>query len=249
MLHHLRRKGTVSAPSWSPTDMGADLLGWYDAQDSGSLTLSGSDVTQWNDKSGNSMHLTQGTAGRYPQYSATSFNSSYPGLTFSDDYMEKSSYGLTSGAVCAAFIVCTMTTNCDTYGRAVTYGNYPTAADYDTSGNGVFILRDNTTNAVTAYTTGASRSSKGVSLSTPMWVGSVFDGTNHTMYVDNVAASSSAFSGAFTNSRILRVGTSLAVSASTEYWDGVISEVIITKATVDSTLLTNIDTYFNRWGI
>jgi hypothetical protein len=36
------------------------LLAWYDASDTATLTLSGSEVTQWDDKSGNDFHLTRG---------------------------------------------------------------------------------------------------------------------------------------------------------------------------------------------
>jgi hypothetical protein len=39
---------------WTPT--GTYL--WYDASDSGTVTLSGSNVTAWNDKSGNGKHLS-----------------------------------------------------------------------------------------------------------------------------------------------------------------------------------------------
>jgi F5/8 type C domain len=42
--------------TFSPTTL-SGLMGWYDASDSSSITLSGSSVTQFNDKSGNNRHL------------------------------------------------------------------------------------------------------------------------------------------------------------------------------------------------
>lgn len=49
-------------------------LFWFDAADSASVTLNGSTVSQWNDKSGNGYHLTQGTAGSQPTYTSAGQN-------------------------------------------------------------------------------------------------------------------------------------------------------------------------------
>jgi len=48
---------------------------WLDGADTNSLTLSGSSVTQWNDKSGNGYNFTQATSGNQPTYSSASLNS------------------------------------------------------------------------------------------------------------------------------------------------------------------------------
>ncbi len=45
-----------------------------DASDSSTLTLNGSTVSQWNDKSGNNCHVSQGTSANQPTYSGTAFN-------------------------------------------------------------------------------------------------------------------------------------------------------------------------------
>lgn len=55
--------GTVP---FSPLDI-ANLKAWYDASDTSSITVSGTAVTQWNDKSGNAYHVTQATSGLRPQ--------------------------------------------------------------------------------------------------------------------------------------------------------------------------------------
>ena len=54
---------------------------WFDAADMTTMTFSGSTVTQWNDKSGNGRNATNGGYVA-PTYSATGFNSGYPGLLF-----------------------------------------------------------------------------------------------------------------------------------------------------------------------
>jgi hypothetical protein len=43
-----------------------NLWAWYDASNAGSITSSGGAVSQWNDLSGNTRHVTQGTAGAKP---------------------------------------------------------------------------------------------------------------------------------------------------------------------------------------
>lgn len=52
----------------------AGYVAWYDASDTSSITSSGGLVSQWNDKSGNSYHLTQSTAANKPTTGATSRN-------------------------------------------------------------------------------------------------------------------------------------------------------------------------------
>ena len=65
--------GTLSgdfgaAIQWLPSEISVAL--WLDASDASSFTLSGSSVSQWNDKSGNNNHAVQGTGGKQPTYSA-----------------------------------------------------------------------------------------------------------------------------------------------------------------------------------
>lgn len=54
---------------WTPTELSTQPSGWYDAELS-SKTLSGSEVSQWNDLSSNARHATQGTSANRPVYSS-----------------------------------------------------------------------------------------------------------------------------------------------------------------------------------
>lgn len=47
------------APLWTPADI--TTRAWLDADDASTLTLSGSNVSQWRDKSGGGRHFNQGT--------------------------------------------------------------------------------------------------------------------------------------------------------------------------------------------
>ena len=51
---------------WTPAEITTEL--WLDADDSSTITLNGSNVSQWDDKSGNIKHAEQGTASLQPPY-------------------------------------------------------------------------------------------------------------------------------------------------------------------------------------
>lgn len=78
-------------PAWTPADLGSKVVGWWDASDSSTLTLSGSAVSAWASKVGG-ISASQATAANQPVYSATARNS-LPGVTFdgSNDYLDISS--------------------------------------------------------------------------------------------------------------------------------------------------------------
>ena len=59
-----------------------NLSFWYDAADAGTITKDGSNlVSQWNDKSGNRNHATQGTGTKQPTYTLNQQNT-LPTLVF-----------------------------------------------------------------------------------------------------------------------------------------------------------------------
>jgi hypothetical protein len=71
--HPYRWDGTLfGRPKlWRPSDIGSSLALWLDAQDTASITLNGSNVSQWNDKSGSGRHAAQPTAISQPTYGVT----------------------------------------------------------------------------------------------------------------------------------------------------------------------------------
>ena len=72
--------GIYNRLAWTPADL-TGLALWLDADDASTITLNGSTVSQWDDKSGNNRHATQGVAANQPTYSAAEFNGK-PALTF-----------------------------------------------------------------------------------------------------------------------------------------------------------------------
>lgn len=68
-----RQQGEPAGPLWTPAEITTAL--WLDASDSSTITLNGSNVSQWNDKSGNNRNATQSSAGEQPTYVTTAQNS------------------------------------------------------------------------------------------------------------------------------------------------------------------------------
>ena len=66
---------------WTPAALGSSLALWLDADDASTITLNGSTVSEWRDKSGNGRHASQVTVANQPTYSATGLNST-PTLQF-----------------------------------------------------------------------------------------------------------------------------------------------------------------------
>jgi hypothetical protein len=61
------------ATGWTPRKL-TNLALWLDAADSTTITLNGSSVSQWNDKSGNGRNFSQSSATWQPAYSTSAIN-------------------------------------------------------------------------------------------------------------------------------------------------------------------------------
>lgn len=92
---------------WRPNNIGSSLALWLDAEDTTTITLNGSSVSQWNDKSGNGRNVTQGTAANQPTYQAAGLNSK-PTLSFdgtNDFLLGTSNIGLSGNPSFSLFTV------------------------------------------------------------------------------------------------------------------------------------------------
>lgn len=75
MKHYIERglgEFSFTAEGWTPAQITTAL--WLDADDNSTITLNGSNVSQWNDKSGNERHATQETAVNQPEYTTAGLN-------------------------------------------------------------------------------------------------------------------------------------------------------------------------------
>lgn len=71
--------GSAGGGVWTPAEITTAL--WLDAADSDTITLNGSNVSQWDDKSGNNRDVLQGTSSAQPGY-ATAAQNNLNTLTF-----------------------------------------------------------------------------------------------------------------------------------------------------------------------
>jgi hypothetical protein len=79
----------ITGRIWTPSQISTAL--WLDADDASTITLNGSTVSQWRDKSGNARHASQLTATNQPTLTAAGLNGK-PVLTFDglNDFMNLS---------------------------------------------------------------------------------------------------------------------------------------------------------------
>jgi len=83
----LSGRAEAQVPAWTPSN--TTVMAWYDAADASTVLTNGSSVTNWIDKSGNNLHLSQGTSSNQPASGATI--NSLNALDFTGDVMATAS--------------------------------------------------------------------------------------------------------------------------------------------------------------
>ena len=114
-----RRMPITRQPYFLPTQITGCSL-WLDGADSSSFTLSGSAVTQWNDKSGNGGNATQSTSGNRPTFTGS-------GAIFNAASNQHFNLNTTFSSTHSIFIVATPTSASQVYLFGRTYpSGHPT---------------------------------------------------------------------------------------------------------------------------
>lgn len=96
---------------WTPAQLTTAL--WLDAADTSTITLNGSTVSQWSDKSGNGRNAVQATASNQPTYTSNGLNGK-PVLTFdgvNDFLVSPTNINRSVAPAFSAFFVFAETTN------------------------------------------------------------------------------------------------------------------------------------------
>jgi hypothetical protein len=131
----LRNGGFGGAPAvpWTPAAISTAL--WLDAADASTLTLNGSTVSQWRDKSGNARHASQGTVANQPTYTANGLNGK-PVVTFNNvnNWMQSSGGSLGAVTIFNAIVVWQTNTNDSTYDYLYQVGNTNNALSLSVGG-------------------------------------------------------------------------------------------------------------------
>lgn len=240
---------TYSGGAWTPASL-SGLIVWLDASVSASVIRSGANVSAWNDQSGNGNNFT---ATNNPQYSATSFPGSLPGISSwsGSAYIRNASISLNS-ATLSCFAVFSMTST-NAFGGIVSIQGASGGNDFNTADGVAFSAGNN--NQTTSVARGGSPSysgSRNITTGSARSGGYVFNGTQGITYGDfsgtTAASSSTAAIGNTTAAIAIGVRQSTGPSFANP-WIGPISEVIITTSAITGTDLTNLQAYWAaKWG-
>ena len=233
--------------AFTPTDI-AGCTGWWDASVAGDFTYSsGTLVSQWNDKSGNAWHLTQGTAGWLPTRNTTI--NGLDAVTFdgTDDLLESASTHQvvnSSSGNWSAFAVFKKSANSgtDCVVSSVPSGNFG-AQMIRTNGTTAEAVANN--NATYTTDTGGT-----VGTSTAHQASAVQASGTIEIWLDASSGGSTAKSGANTAVSYTTMG---AIANPSEiagsYFAGIICEVILYNSALSTTDRQSVESYLrSKWG-
>jgi hypothetical protein len=113
----------IRSGAWTPAQL-TDLALWLDADDASTITLNGTDVSQWDDKSSNGYNVSNANAATQPTYLATGFNGKPTLQVTGGDFLDRgtTALGRNVGGITCAIV-----------------GLHPTGSPFVSNANEVFI--------------------------------------------------------------------------------------------------------------
>jgi hypothetical protein len=121
---------------FTPNSLPGCLL-WLDAADSTTITLSGTAVTEWRDKTSNALNFSNTSGTRQPVFSSTGFDGRFPSIVFTEDYLTRTTTGTSSTRYTVFFAVEPANTSLAQYLIDVQTGRF-VIAQAEAVGTGVF---------------------------------------------------------------------------------------------------------------
>ena len=222
---------------------------WMDGADSSSMTLSGSTLTAWRDKSGNGNTATANGAPQLTSAGIVTTITTDPGDNF---YMEPLN-NPASGNTLSISVVATINLYSGglqwQYGRIVSFWD-GAGADFNT--HSFIICQQGNTQAIGVYHNGGGLFSPyPITYGVPFVTTLIWDGANCAWYVNGSLAGYTSSSNTFSFSKL-----GLGVNISTkEAWphdclNGVISEVIMYYYAIPQAQKIQLETYLiQKWGL
>lgn len=241
----------------------AGYVAWYDAADTSTITASGGDVSQWNDKSTNGYHFTQATGAAQPKTGTRTINSKNT-LDFdgSSDFMS-----IASSTSYFNFIHSSTGATIFFVGEVDTISSYGTIFTNNNGGSsvpGVFYAVEQSASKIEHYLSGSSLNNVAYILEgaitngTPFYTTAKFDGGNATA-ANRIKQSMNggAFVGSNTNTSAatsnnaghdLHLGRQSTTAGS--YYNGKIAEIIIYSGILSGSDITANQSYLAaKWGL
>jgi hypothetical protein len=245
ILQNYNANVITRAVGFSPLNISGLQL-WLDGSDSSTLSLSGTTVTQWRDKSGlgNNTSARGGTntytTNAINGLSAVSLNNSWLAGPFATSY---------TGTQVQAFAVATLTTSSGAYGRALSLGRSG-VNDYNATDTTFMICRNTGQNVMI----GRNSSYLTVNLpaySTPFIVQSSHNGATESIGLNGTLTPSTQNTGVAGNFNInfYGIGTNTNTGDAT-YWAGYIGEVLYYTGLLTTLQIQQLEGYLAwKWGL
>ena len=168
-----------------------ELINWYDplldAYTTGTVPVTdGTDIIDWRSQKAGGGTLFFYGGGTAPTWVADA-GDGQPGTLWSNDHLATTGTGVSMGLgnQFAAFAIVKPFASWPVYSRVVSFG---VGLDYNSYNGAVLIARDGSNVALQGYRNSAIKSTKAITTDVWMAVFSVWDGTNHTIYINNVGA-------------------------------------------------------------
>lgn len=235
----LGKAGIINARS-SPLKFRPAL--WLDAADTATITKTGSAVSQWNDKSGNGFHATQGTSTNQPKSDISRLNG-LNAITFStDDFFVLPSgvYSIPAGDS-TVFSVFKSSTTALAYQIVIAIGT-------GTSNNMALFYRDDAASvSFRSNTSGTNTSAAGVTFTDINVLAGRRSGTAQDVFVNLNSGVTAASAANVTGCDGARIGMSM---ASTFPLTGDLGEILLFSRALSDADIKRVITYLrNKWAI
>jgi len=227
---------------WSPANLGSTLKAWYDGNYPESITITSGQISQWNDRSGNALHLTQVTASQRPGYVENGINGlsavAFGGV---DDYMEKTGISIIPRTI---YAVAKWSGGSSTgYARVVHLGNPANNIAFVGKGNGSNDFATFFGNGAAWNDTASNTPSQSVANNSILGV--INSGATAIPYFNGTAQNSKV--GTSTDGTLLYVGSGSSV---TQFWEGNIGEILICNTALSTTDRQKLEGYLAwKWKL
>jgi hypothetical protein len=224
------------------------LVARYDAADLTSISVSGSDVTQWNDLSGNGHNATQGTSTNRPKSGTRTLNSKNV-LDFdgTNDFLINNGIAASYTGTSKPFTIFQVTQLDTTAGNQTSWSIANSSAGnpriFPT--NEQIIIRNNSGTEVGPSITGAYNTNS-------QFLTYRSSGTNFTGFINKTLILTSAYSLGSRSLNVASIGTyrGFNFASGVQFWNGVIGEMIYYDRELTTSEVGQVHDYLSdKWGI
>lgn len=222
---------------------------WLDASDSSTITLNGSNVSQWDDKSGNARHFSQPTSNNQPTY-GTNIQNGLNAVQFNNStkrvYLENTTFQY-SGNTMHMFSVHINNKG----GGATIYGrlfSFAASGQQDYNNTNGILLTYGTSSGISLYRNSATVCSTSAINNTWALVDAQRNGTSGKISLNGNSYSTGSTSSANQNIQRSRIGNDF--NAIDSGMNGYIAENILLTYIPTSDVETKLQGYLaHKWGL